>query len=935
MHSTPDSLFLVDVAGLIYRFFYTLPPMTTQAGQPTNAAFGFARTLLSLNREFNPRYLVAAMESKTPTFRHQMYQEYKAHREKMPDNLRSQLPIVEEIILAMGLNPAQADGFEADDIIGTMAQTAETRGIQAYIITGDKDMLQLVTDRVHVLMCKKGTSDLEEYDPQKVRDTMGVDPIRIIDLKALEGDKSDNIPGVPGIGNKTAVKLLSQFETVEVIYAKLEQIEGKPLLKKLSENKNLADLSKRLATIKTDVPIDLNLENYAFDPQKQPSQLADLFNRYSFKSLINELNLTEQLEDVNKEKIADMAASFRTVIDKIELSEFLKTVIAAKRLCIDLETTGLDNIQDQIVGFSLATKIGDAIYIPVRHIHVKKSDYTGDIFDQPQPDQQDSNCNDDPLVDQQLNPEIVLSMLRPILEDPAIKKLGHNLKFDIGMLMSAGVEMQGVSFDSMLASYLLEPSSRRHSLKNVASQQLSIPFKTYEDIVGKGKKQICFSEVDIPTATQYACFDVDLVLRLEDQLRSQLQDNDLMSVFETLEIPLINVLATMEFHGVAVDENLLKKLSIKMAENELDLIAQVRNLTGKDINLNSPKQVAELLFDDLALPTVKKRSTDVSVLEELQFAHDVIPIIMEYRQVSKLRSTYVDVLPTLIKKSTKRIHTSFNQHITATGRLSSSDPNLQNVPIRTEAGRNIRKAFIPGGKGRVLIAADYSQVEIRLLADFSKDPTLVNAFTHGEDIHARTAAAVFGVDITDVTKDQRRYAKTINFGLIYGMREFNLARTLGISRPEAATFIENYFNQYPSVRDFIDNTLEQARINGYVSTMFGRRRYVPEVNSQNKNEQQAGFRAAFNTIIQGTAADIIKIAMIKIHEKIKSGEIPAQMILQVHDELVFEVNEQDASPTGEKIKQIMENCVKPYHEMIVPLVADIGIGPNWVETTPL
>ena len=930
-----DSLFLIDVAGLIYRFFFTLPPMTTHGGQPTNAAFGFARTLLSLNRNYNPRYLVPAMESKTPTFRHDLFPDYKAHREKMPDALRSQLPIVEEIISAMGLNPAQADGFEADDIIGTFARTAESRNIPAFIITGDKDLLQLVSDYVHVLMCIKGTSDLEEYDPAKVRALMGVDPIRIIDLKALEGDKSDNIPGVPGIGHKTAVTLLSRFDNIEDLYDNLDQIEGKALKNKLLENKNLAEISKRLATIKTDLSIELDLANFAFDPQNQSATLADVFSRYQFKSLIGELDLSRTAQPVNNEKFSEITAPFRTITDIDELSSFLNSAKDAGKLCIDLETTGLDTIEDRIVGFSLATDIGNAVYVPIRHVKPNNSNYTGDIFDQPDDLPRVGNADCDSLLNKQIEPQKALDVLRPFLEDPGIKKLGHNLKFDIVMLMSAGINMNGVSFDSMIASYLLNPSSRRHSLKTIASDYMSIHFNTYEDIVGKGKDQICFSEVDIQTATQYACLDVDLVLRLEQHLRTQLIENDLMTVLETIEIPLIPVLAAMEFHGVALDENLLKQISQKLSDNEKDIVAQIRNLIGKDINLNSPKQIAELLFDDLGLPPVRKRSTDVNVLEELQFAHDVIPLIMEYRQTSKLRSTYVDVLPTLIKKSTKRVHTSFNQHITATGRLSSSDPNLQNVPIRTEAGRDIRKAFVAGARDHVLIAADYSQVEIRLLADMSKDPALVNAFILGEDVHARTAAAVFGVDISDVSKDQRRYAKTINFGLIYGMREFNLARTLGISRQEAAAFIDNYFNQYPSVRDFIDRTLEQARQNGFVSTLFGRKRYVPEVNSKNKNEQQAGFRAAFNTIIQGTAADIIKIAMISIHNHIVSGQIKAKMILQVHDELVFEAPSADAPKAAQKIKQLMENCVDPFHSMTVPLIADVSIGPNWVDTTPI
>ena len=929
------TLFLIDVAGLVYRFFYTLPTMTAPDGAPTNAAFGFARTLLALNRDYNPDFLVPAMESRTPTFRHQMYPEYKAHRDKMPDNLRAQIPIVEQIITAMGLTPAQADGFEADDIIGTMARSAARNDIDVFIITGDRDMLQLVDDHIHVLMCIKGTSDLEDYDSDKITQRMGVPPHLIVDLKALEGDKSDNIPGVPGIGNKTAVQLLKSFSSVEDIYSKVDQIEKKVLKTKLLENENLAHLSKRLATIECNAPIDLDLSRFAFDPAKDRAALADLFHRYSFHSLIKDLGLRKDLATVNNAQLSDMSISFTTIFDENHLISFLDSVISKGKLCLDLETTGLDTIEDMIVGVSLAYEPGSAVYVPIRHKIPDKPAYSGDIFGE---QSTESNSVDDvalSLVNKQIAPDRALEILKPVLENEQISKLGHNLKFDMTMLMSAGIELKGIHFDSMIASYLLDPSSRSHSLKTIAGQRLGMQFKSYEDIVGKGKEQICFSEVPIHVATEYACFDVDLVLRMEQNMLSQLEHNGLMSVFENLEIPLINVLAHMEFVGVSVDENLLKLISIEMTAQEASIIEQVRKLTHMEINLNSPKQIAELLFDKLGLTSVKKRSTDINVLEELQFSHDVVPLIIEYRHVTKLKGTYVNALPALVKKRTKRIHTSFNQHITATGRLSSSDPNLQNIPVRSESGRQIRKAFIPASNDYKMITADYSQIEIRLLAELSRDPALVDAFMQGQDIHSRTAAAVFGVDIEDVSKDQRRFAKTINFGLIYGMREFNLARTLGISRQEALAFIDNYFHQYPSVQQFIDHTQANAMANGFVTTLFGRRRYVPEVNSPNKNEQQAGFRAAFNTIIQGTAADIIKLAMIQIHDSIKKGLIQAIMILQVHDELVFEAPKNSVPEAGRSIKHIMESCVQSHFDMRVPLIADISIGDNWLETQPL
>ena len=929
------NLVLVDVFGLLYKFFFTLPRMTAPGGQPTNAAFGLARTLLKLSKDEDIHYLVPALESHSPTFRHEMFDDYKAHREKMPDNLRSQLPMVTDLLQAMGLNEARAEGYEADDVIGTLARRASEQGINVRIITGDKDMLQLVNDRVQVLMSKKGVSELEVFDREKVRETLGVYPEQVPDLKGLEGDKSDNIPGVPGVGAKTALLLLDQYQTLEGVFEHIPDITKKKLKENLENNHEKAVLSKKLATIECDAPLDIALESYSFKPAQDTTALAEIFHKFNFKSLIRELGLEKDLEDASMEKTAAFSEGFETITDERKLIAVIDRIKSVKKLCIDLETTGLDQFADVIVGYALATEPGRAYYVPVRHIAEEKAAVSGDIFDSNTDDNEHDDQENIALIGQQLSPERVLKLLEPILTNPEINKLGHNLKYDALMLRNAGVNMAGIAFDSMLASYLLDPSGRSHSLKAVAGHLLGIHFKTYEDIVGKGKKQICFDSVPIATATQYACMDVDMVLRIQDILTEQLKSQNLWDVFMDLEMPLVDVLIEMEYNGVAIDENLLKKLSITMSEKENEILAHVQSISGKEINLKSPKQVAELLFDDLGLEQVKKRSTDISVLEELENEHQVVPLIIEYRQLSKLTGTYVDALPALIKKKTGRIHTSFNQHITATGRLSSSNPNLQNIPIRTSTGREIRRAFVTGEPGKVILAADYSQVEIRLLAGLSRDPALIEAFDKGQDIHTRTASDVFGAPLEQVTKDQRRYAKTINFGIIYGMREFRLAKTLGISRFEAAEFIENYFQRYPAVRDFIERTKEEVQKNGYVTTMFGRRRTVPEVNSRNKNEQQAGFRAAFNTIIQGTAADVMKAAMISIHQAIVSGKLNAKMILQVHDELVFETPHEHVQDTSQIVENLMRNAGQPHLSLPVPLTVDVGVGSNWLDLETL
>jgi len=935
MADEKKKLLLIDTYGLLYRFYYILPKMKTADGAPTSAVFGLARVLVKLLGEMKPDYLVVAMESRTPTFRHTEYDAYKAHRDRMPDDLREQLPMVDELIAALGIAPARADGFEADDVIGTLARIGAERGLDVSVITGDKDLLQLVGENVSVLMSKKGVTDMDVYDRARVKETMGVFPEHIPDKKGLEGDTSDNIPGVPGVGPKTAATLLEKYETIEKLYESLPEIDKKPLREKLEANRALAFLSKRLATIVRDAPVEDELERFR-RPALDPAALEPFLRKYEFTSILKEFQTGEETAPTAEAACvgAQLGSNYRAVYDEKELAKILDLARGKKRLCIDVETEGLDPFGDRIVGYSLAVEPGDAIYVPVRHRNrvAEQSDLFG-----PAPTAAEQGTEDDK---KQLDPPRVMELLRPVLEDNTIGKWGHNLKFDMLMIRNEGgpdrgARIERVGCDTSLAAYLIDPASRRYGLKPLASNLLNVCFRTYEDMVGKGKDRKKFSEVAVEDAIDYACADVDAVLRIEPQLTALLREAGLERVFTEIELPLVPVLAEMEWNGIAIDREILSKLSDQFALRENAIREEIKQLTGKEINLNSPKQVSELLFDTLGLRRVRKDSTDIAALEQLEGDHPAVPLLIEYRHLSKLRGTYVDALPALVNPRTGRIHTTFNQTLTATGRLSSSDPNLQNIPVRTDEGREIRRAFVPGSSSNVLISADYSQIEIRLLAELSGDPILIGAFRNREDIHTRTAAEVFGVPLEDVSSDQRRYAKTINFGLIYGMREFKLSQQLGIPRHEAADFIDKYFARYPKVREFIETTKEQIERDGCITTMFGRRRIVEEVKSANKMEREAGLRAAFNTRIQGTAADIMKLAMIRVYKKIRSGEIGAKLLLQVHDELVFEAPKDKLREVAAAVRAEMENAAVGWLEFAVDLLVDVKAGPNWLDMEPV
>ncbi|MEW6202048.1 MAG: DNA polymerase I [bacterium] len=916
--SKKKSVLLVDIFGLMYKFYFTLPRMTAPDGTPTNAIFGLARVILKLIREQKPDYLVLAVESIKPTFRHEEYKEYKAHRDKMPDDLRTQLPLVDEMFDAMGLAPARVEGYEADDVIGTYARIAEENNLNVSIITGDKDLLQLVTPNVKVMLSKKGVTELDTFTPEKVKEQHSVAPEHIPDLKGLMGDSSDNIPGVHGIGGVTATKLLSEFETLENLYACLDKVEREKIKTALVENKDMAFFSRHLATIKKDISVEKNIEDFEF--KGLPTEkVTDFFRRLAMKSLLREVD--EAAEEPAAER-KGAGGEYTAVYDEKTLERIVAEAKKQKHLCVDVETTGLDPLTCSIVGIALAVEPMRAYYIPIGHIIPESTQQ--EIFTASD-DKHDNPRSAHPQ--KQLSLKKVLQILKPVLEDPEVAKEGHNLKFDRNVLEGAGVRLEGISFDSMVASYLITPHERRHALKPLAEFMLGIPMRTYHDLVGKGKDEIPFSKVPIAEAVDYAGSDVDVVLRIKDKLMEDLERKGLMGVFRDIEMPLVAVLARMELNGVAIDVEQLAGISAQLRSREDNIRRKIYEITEIEVNLNSPKQVGELLFDHLKLPKIRKTSTDISVLERLQDAHPVVPLLIDYRHLNKLRSTYVDALPTMINPKMSRIHTSFNQTITSTGRLSSSDPNLQNIPIRTEDGSEIRGAFV-APKEHLLLSADYSQIEIRLMAHIADEPTLISAFQRSEDIHSRTAAEVFSVPIDKITPDQRRQAKTINFGVIYGMKEHGLAQQLGISRKEAAVFIESYFDRLPAVRKLIEETREQVVADGYVSTLFGRRRYIPEAKSDDAQQREFGFRAAVNARMQGTAADIMKLAMICIHNEIERGELDAKMILQVHDELVFEVPKKKIKTVAQRVKELMETCIGDV-KLKVPLVADIKAGTNW------
>jgi DNA polymerase I len=881
-------LFIIDGNSYIYRAFYAIRNLSTSSGLPTNAVFGFANMLMKVIKEKAPDRLAIAFDPKGPTRRHIEFKEYKAHRPPMPKDLVPQIPYIHKLVQAFRIPVFVQDGQEADDVIATLALRAAGAGMDVVIVTGDKDILQLVGPGISVYDSLKEKT----YGPAEVEERFGVPPERVVEIMGLMGDASDNIPGVPGIGEKTAQALIKEHGSIENVLANAQTITKPKLKQSLLENGDLARLSRELAVLHTDVPLDIDLEQLAV---KEPDNSALL-------AILRELELTSLLKYVTTGP--ETEAQYRTVVTAAELDDMMAALAGAQELSLDTETTALDPMQADLVGLSFSVEPHTAYYLPLGHTY--------------------------PGVAQQLPRKQTLAKLKMFLEDPQVQKIGQNLKYDVLVLRHAGIEVRGISFDTMIASYLLNPSKTSHSLDALALEYLNYRTMTYSEVTGTGKKQIGFSDVDITTATRYSGEDADITLRLKMLLEPKLREQGLDSLFRDVEMKLLRVLVDMEYAGVKIDAGLLKVMSGKLEHDTAKIVSDIYGLAGTEFNINSPKQLADILFVKLGLTPIKKTktgfSTDVDVLEELAHIHPLPAEILKYRTLSKLKSTYVDALPAMINPRTGRLHTSLNQTVTATGRLSSSEPNLQNIPIRTEVGREIRKAFI-AEQGHSLVSADYSQIELRVLAHMSGDEGLIQTFVKDRDIHTRTASEIFGLPQEEISPEMRRKAKAVNFGIIYGISAFGLAQDIGVSNAEAKRYIESYFARYPKVRAFIEATIAQAKSTGFVTTLLGRKRYIPELASSAAPVRNFGERMAVNTPIQGTAADLIKLAMIKIHDLLVEQRSGSRMILQVHDELIFEVPDREIGMMKELVKKEMEGVL----ELSVPIKVDIGSGKNWDE----
>ncbi|HAU0133125.1 TPA: DNA polymerase I [Legionella pneumophila] len=888
-------LILIDGSSYFFRAFHALPPLTNSKGQPTGAIYGVANMIKKIIKDYQPEEIAVVFDAKGKTFRDEWYPEYKAHRPPMPQELSSQFQPLIQLLQAMGLPLLIIDGVEADDVIGTLAKQATEQGIPVVISTGDKDMAQLVNEHVSLI----NTMSNYSMDIDGVKAKFGVTPEQIIDYLTLIGDSVDNIPGVEKCGPKTAVKWLTEYQTLDNLLAHANEIGGK-IGEYLRASIPHLPLSKKLVTIKTDLDLPLNL-NQLMPKPADSEQLIKLTRELEFKSWLKELLQEEENQKSPKETDASNNKSYEIITTHKQLNHWLNKLEQSQQFCIDTETTNLDVMQAELVGISLAVEEENASYIPLAHT--------------------DGST--------QLVKEEVLTALKPILENPAIGKIGQNIKYDYSVLKNYGITLKGIGYDTMLESYVLNSGAGRHDMDSLALKYLGYKTISYEDVAGKGAKQLRFDQIPVVKAGIYAAEDADITLRLHHKLYPML-DESLRNVLHDIEIPLLTVLADMEMHGVLIDPVILEKHGSRLKEQMKSLEQEAVQLAGKAFNLNSPKQLQEILFDEQKLPVVAKTptgqpSTAESVLQELAFDYRLPAVILEYRSLSKLVSTYIDALPKRINPKTHRVHTSYNQAVAATGRLSSSDPNLQNIPIRSEEGRLIRTAFI-APEGSLIMAADYSQIELRIMAHLSQDDNLLRAFANGWDIHAATASEIFQTNLDAVSKEQRRRAKAVNFGLIYGMSAFGLAKQIGVERQDAQHYIDTYFRRYPKVLEYMERTRKQAHQLGYVETLFGRRLYLPEINSRNLMRQKAAERTAINGPMQGTAADIIKKTMLAISSWEHSQKNPsAKMIMQVHDELVFEVRKEAVEECRAIIHKLMEQTVK----LSVPLVVSIGTGSNW------
>jgi DNA polymerase-1 len=889
--ATAKQIYLIDGTAYIYRAYHAIRSLSNSKGFPTNAIFGFTRMLMKLIEERQPRFVGMFFDAKGPTFRHDRYPAYKANRPPMPDDMAAQIPHIKAVTAAFRIPVLEMSGFEADDLIGTVARQAEADGFEVVLVTGDKDFVQLLTERISI------------YDPMKDRAVAatdfrrdhGLEPLQMIDVMGLSGDTADNVPGVPGIGPKTALDLIRTYQSIDGVYERIEEITKAKQRANLENNRDKAFLSRELVRIETAAPLAFSPTAFEHQPPDQ-AKLTELFQTFEFR----------QLQQAFADPVERPEKNYQAVMNVEDLNALIAKMTAGGRFALDTETTSQHPMRAELVGVSVACEPHVAYYIPCGHR------YLG--------------------APPQLDRQTVLDRLRPLLEDPTVEKIGQNIKYDAIVLSRHGIQLKGIAYDTMIASYLLNPSKRSHSLDQIALDFLGHKTITYEEVAGKGRQRVTFDMVTLDQAVPYACEDADITLLACETLAPKIETIGLEDLMHKVELPLIPVLMRMEMHGVRLDTQRLRELSASFHKQLEALKASIHALAGEPFNIKSSQQLGQILFEKLKLPVQKKTkkktgySTDVEVLTKLADMHELPAMVLRHRALAKLKSTYVDALMDLIHPDTGRVHTSFNQTVTATGRLSSSDPNLQNIPIRTAEGREIRKAFVPPEGWRIL-SADYSQVELRILAHYSQDQILIRAFGENEDIHTRTACEVFALEPESITAELRRHAKVINFGIIYGMGAFSLAQDLGISQKMAKTYIDNYFSRYAGVKRFIDQTIETARETRQTSTLLGRIRLLPEIDSRNHNIRQFAERTAVNTPIQGTAADLIKLAMIAVDQRLRDGQYRTRLLLSVHDEIVLEVPPEEVDPVGAMVRATMEDV----WDLAVPLRVNLAVGDNWSE----
>ncbi len=906
MTQNKERLFIIDGMAQIYRAHFAMitNPLTTKDGKHTSVIYGFLNMLFKIIRDEKPDYLVIAMDSKSKTFRHDLFTDYKANRQKMPDEISYQIPILKEIINYLGVELIEKPGYEADDIMGSLSKIAESIDIESYIVSGDKDMLQMVNDNIIVYSPGNRFKPTTKFQKDNVKEKMGVYPDRVIDLLSLIGDSSDNIPGVRGVGPKTAIKLIEEFDNIENILNNVDNIKNERIKNLIKDNIDDLILSRELVTIKSDMDINFSKDDYKFIQIKDKDNVIKMIKDYELSSIATSLEKLDLIKIKNEPKIIKKK-DYHLILDDKQLDHAIKSIINAKIISFDLETTGVNPMTAEIVGLAISIDTDQGYYIPI-------------LFPN----------NIDTRIKPEINYKNIFKRIAPIFNCSKTLYLGQNIKYDILILKRYGIDVNGNMFDTMIAAHLIDPDRRSYKMDLLSLDYLEYEMMPIEKLIGpKGKNQKLMSDVELEKISYYACEDSDIALQLFKIFSKKLSKNNLNKIFNEIEIPTMKVLIDMEFEGINIDISFFEKLSVQIGEEIENISKNIFSYTDYKFNINSPKQLSEILFDQLKLTPIKKRSTSVDVLEELKKQHPIAEELLKFRHFSKLKNTYLDAIPMHINPTTKKVHTSFNQTIASTGRLSSTKPNLQNIPIRTKISREIRKGFVSSNLDSYLFAADYSQVELRIMAHFSNENELIHSFKNNIDIHSRTAANIFKVKTEDVDFTQRRTAKVVNFSIMYGAGPFRLSQELDISLKEAKNIIEAYFDTYPGIKTFMENTLSNAREKGYVETLLGRRRYADGLTSSNMNIVKAEERACINMPIQGTAAELIKIAMINVHKKINEAKLKSKMILQIHDELLFDVPKNEIETLSNLVKYEMENAIK----LKIPLKVDCDYGKNWFE----